>query len=72
MNTAQLLEYYNCKCVLEASKVSILTWARENKYLNLFMRRPRATMVLTPPFINVLFYLFRSNRIWVIVKVITM
>ena len=40
----RLMEYYNCKCVLEASKVSILTWARENKYLNLFMRRPRATM----------------------------
>lgn len=40
----RLLEYYNCKCVLEASKVSLLTWARENKYLKYFMRRPRATM----------------------------
>lgn len=40
----RLMEYYNCSCVLESSKVSILTWARENKYLHRFMRRPRATM----------------------------
>ena len=41
----RLLEYYNCKAVLEASKITILTFFRErrkeNKYL---MRRPRATL----------------------------
>lgn len=40
----KLMEYYNCQCVIEASKVAMITWARENKCLNRFMRRPRATM----------------------------
>lgn len=41
--TLKILEYYNCKAVLESTRISILTWFRtkkkENQYL---MRRPRA------------------------------
>lgn len=39
----KLLQYYNCKANLEATRVSILSWAREKKYLNYFMYRPVAT-----------------------------
>lgn len=43
--TLRLLEYYNCKAVLEKSKVSILTFFRERKKENAYlMRRPRATL----------------------------
>lgn len=42
--TLKILEYYNCKAVLESTRISILTWFRtkhkENQFL---MRRPRAT-----------------------------
>ena len=40
----RLLQYYNCLANLEASKVSIISWARDHGYINLFMKRPRATM----------------------------
>lgn len=40
----RLLEYYNCQCVIEATRMSMVTWARENKYLHRFMKRPSATM----------------------------
>ena len=40
----KLLQYYNCKANIEASKVSMITWARENQYLGLFIKRPRATL----------------------------
>ena len=40
----RLLQYYNCIANLEASRVSIISWARDNGYINLFMKRPRATM----------------------------
>lgn len=39
----KLLQYYNCKANLEATRVSMLSWAREKKYLNYFMCRPVAT-----------------------------
>lgn len=39
----KLLQYYNCKANLEATRVSMLSWAREKKYLNYFMYRPVAT-----------------------------
>lgn len=39
----KLLQYYNCKANLEATRVSILSWAREKKYMNYFMYRPIAT-----------------------------
>ena len=39
----KLLQYYNCKANLEATRVSILSWARERNYLKYFMYRPLAT-----------------------------
>ena len=33
----KLLQYYNCKANLEATRVSMLSWAREKKYLNYFI-----------------------------------
>ena len=39
----KLLQYYNCKANLEATRVSMLSWTREKKYLNYFMYRPVAT-----------------------------
>lgn len=39
----RLLEYYNCKCVVEASRTNIVSYARDHDALNLFMKRPRAT-----------------------------
>jgi hypothetical protein len=42
--TAKLLTYYGCKAVLESTRTAILTYFRDHKYLNLLMKRPRATM----------------------------
>lgn len=39
-----LLRYYNCKANIEATRVGMVTWARENKGLQYFMKRPRATL----------------------------
>ena len=39
-----LVKYYNCKVNVEATRVGIVTWARENKCLQYFMKRPRATL----------------------------
>lgn len=39
--TVALLYYYNARANLEASKVGILTWAKKEKWMNYFMRRPR-------------------------------
>jgi hypothetical protein len=33
--------YYNAVANIEASKVGILTWAKKEKWMNYFMRRPR-------------------------------
>jgi len=41
---AKLLIYYNCRAVLESSRTAILTHFRNQKYLALLMKRPRATM----------------------------
>lgn len=43
-NAAKLLTYYGCKAVLESTRTAILTYFRDHKYLNLLMKRPRATM----------------------------
>lgn len=40
----RLLKYYNCKANIEATRVGFITWARENKCLQYFMKRPRATL----------------------------
>lgn len=39
----QLLMYYNCQANLEATRVSMLTWARDRGFYQYFMPRPRAT-----------------------------
>lgn len=39
-----LLRYYNCKVNIEATRMGFVTWARENKCLSFFMKRPRATL----------------------------
>lgn len=39
-----LLRYYNCRVNIEATRVGMVTWARENNCLNFFMKRPRATL----------------------------
>lgn len=41
----KLLQYYNCKAVIEKSKVSFITYLRDRKKDNLYlMRRPRSTL----------------------------
>ena len=40
----KLAQYYNAKINIEATRQSIIPYAREKKLLNLFMRRPRATL----------------------------
>lgn len=39
-----MCRYYNCKINIEATRVGMITWARENKCLQYFMKRPRATL----------------------------
>ena len=39
-----LCRYYNCRINIEATRVGFVTWARENKCLQYFMKRPRATL----------------------------
>lgn len=40
----RLAQYYNCKINIEATRMSMVSWARDNNYIGMFMRRPRATM----------------------------
>ena len=39
-----LARYYNCKINIEATRMGMITWARENHGLQYFMKRPRATL----------------------------
>ena len=39
-----LARYYNCRINIEATRVGMITWAREKGCLNYFMKRPRATL----------------------------
>ena len=39
-----MCRYYNCKINIEATRMGMVTWARENKCLQYFMKRPRATL----------------------------
>lgn len=39
-----LMYYYNAVANLEASKVGILTWAKKEKWIQYFMRRPRVCL----------------------------
>lgn len=39
-----MCRYYNCRINIEATRVGMITWARENKCLQYFMKRPRVTL----------------------------
>ena len=39
-----MCRYYNSKINIEATRMGMVTWARENKCLQYFMKRPRATL----------------------------
>ena len=39
-----MCRYYNCRINIEATRVGMITWAREKGCLNYFMKRPRATL----------------------------
>lgn len=39
-----MCRYYNCRINIEATRVGMITWARENKCLQYFIKRPRATL----------------------------
>ena len=41
IQTIGLLMWYNCQANLEATRMSVLTYARDNKFMNYFMKRPR-------------------------------
>ena len=43
-NTAKLLTYFGCQAVLESTRTAIITYFRDNNYMPLLMKRPRATM----------------------------
>lgn len=40
----QLAQYYNAVINIEATRMSLVNWARDHKYLKYFMKRPRATL----------------------------
>ena len=40
----KILVWYNCKALLEHTKISILTYFREKKKDSLFMRRPKSSL----------------------------
>lgn len=42
--TIKLAQYYNALINIEATRQSIIPWARERKLLNLFMQRPQNTL----------------------------
>lgn len=39
-----MCRYYNAKINIEATRMGMVTWARENRCLQYFMKRPRATL----------------------------
>lgn len=43
-NAMKILVWYNCKALLEHTKISILTYFREKKKDSLFMRRPKSSL----------------------------
>lgn len=43
-NAAKLLTYYNCKAVLENTRTAIITYFRDNKFIDLLMKRPKSTL----------------------------
>ena len=43
-----LLWYYQAKANIEATRLSVLTYARDNKFAHFFMKRPRACYGANP------------------------
>ena len=43
-NALKLLQWYNCKMVVEATRVGIITYFKEKGALNYLFKRPRATL----------------------------
>ena len=43
-NAIKLLMWYNAKCVVEATRVGVITYFKEKNKLNLLLKRPRATI----------------------------
>ena len=39
----KLMMYYNCMCNIEASRISMIQWAKQNNCIQYFMKRPKAT-----------------------------
>ena len=39
----KLMIYYNCMCNIEATRISMIQWAKQNNCIQYFMKRPRAT-----------------------------
>lgn len=39
----KLMIYYNCMCNIEASRISMIQWAKQNNCIQYFMKRPKAT-----------------------------
>lgn len=39
----QLMMYYNCRCNIEATRLSMFNWAKNAGWVDYFMKRPRAT-----------------------------
>nr|DAM35136.1 MAG TPA: Terminase large subunit [Bacteriophage sp.] len=40
----KIAQYYNASINIEATRLGLITYARERKLLRLFMKRPRATL----------------------------
>lgn len=40
----KLAQYYNAVINIEATRMSLVNWARDHKYLSYFIKRPRATL----------------------------
>ena len=40
----KLAQYYNAVINIEATRMSLVNWARDHKFLHYFMKRPRATL----------------------------
>ena len=39
----KLMMYYNCRCNIEATRISMIQWAKQNNSIQYFMNRPKAT-----------------------------
>ncbi|WP_295723384.1 hypothetical protein [uncultured Leptotrichia sp.] len=42
-NAMKLLIYYNCMCNIEATRLTMVNWAKDRGWVNYFMKRPIKT-----------------------------